>query len=126
MPWRALRASIRGTSQEAPVKQAPILAILGSTALLSACATDPYGRNNVEGRTTAGVLVGGALGALAGRAIGLDPVSGAAVGMVAGGAAGYLIKGPVVGGRQYYKDSRGFCYYVDPSGNPQYDPSVRC
>ena len=74
------------------MKQALVLAILGPAALLSACATDPYGRSSVESRTTAGVLVGGALGALAGRAIGLDPVSGAAVGMVAG--AGYEITYP--------------------------------
>ena len=95
--------------------------------LLSACATDPYGRNSVEGRTTAGVLVGGALGALAGRSIGLDPVSGAAVGMVAGGAAGYAIKGPVTHGRQYYRDSAGYCYYVDSAGVSHYDdPPVRC
>ena len=98
-----------------------------ATPLLGACATDPYGHRSVEGRTTTGVLVGGALGALAGSAVGLDPVSGAAVGMVAGGAAGYAIKGPVRRGRQYYKDSRGYCYYVDRAGVSHYDePPVRC
>jgi len=98
-----------------------------AASLLSACATDPYGHSSVEGRTTTGVLVGGALGALAGRAVGLDPVSGAAVGMVAGGAAGYAIKGSVRHGRRYYRDSAGYCYYVDAAGVSHYDdPPVRC
>ena len=73
-----------------------------------------------------GVLAGGALGALAGQAAGVNPVTGAAAGMALGGAAGYLIKGPVINNRQYYKDSRGFCYYVDAAGRPTYDPSVTC
>ena len=94
--------------------------------LLGACATDPYG-NSVDSRTTTGVLVGGALGALAGSQVGLNPVSGAAVGMIAGGVAGYAIKGPKVHGRQYYKDSLGYCYYVDQAGVSRYDqPPVRC
>jgi uncharacterized protein YcfJ len=103
-----------------------LLPVFISASLLAGCATDPYGRSSVESRTTLGVLVGGALGALTGRAAGLDPVSGAAAGMVVGGAAGYLIKGPVVNGRQYYKDSRGYCYYVDAQGHSTYDPSVAC
>jgi hypothetical protein len=37
-----------------------------------------------------------------------------------------LIKGPVIGGRQYYRDSRGYCYYIDAQGRPIYDASVRC
>ena len=95
--------------------------------LLGACASDPYGRSSVESRTTAGVLVGGALGALAGHAAGLNAVSGAAVGMIAGGATGYAIKGPVVRGQRYYKDSRGYCYYVDQAGVSHYDdPPIRC
>lgn len=95
--------------------------------LLGACATDPYGRSSVEGRTTAGLVVGGALGALAGRAVGLDPVSGAAVGMAAGGVVGYAFKGPVIHGRRYFKDSAGYCYYVDTAGVSHYDdPPVRC
>jgi uncharacterized protein YcfJ len=103
-----------------------LLPALAAASLLTGCATDQYGRSSVEGRTTAGLLVGGALGALAGSAVGLDPVTGAGIGMVAGGAAGYLIKGPVLHGRQYYKDSRGYCYYVSQSGQPTYDPSVAC
>jgi uncharacterized protein YcfJ len=110
--------------REAPVKR--IVLSLAAVPLLGACATDPYG-NNVGNRTMGGMLVGGALGALAGSSIGLDPVSGAAAGMVAGGAAGYAIKGPVFRSRQYYKDTSGYCYYVDEAGVSQYDnPPVRC
>jgi len=94
--------------------------------LLTGCATDPYGRSSIENRATIGVLAGGALGAIVGRAAGVDPVAGAAAGMLAGGAAGILNKGPVVRGRQYYRDSRGYCYYVDAAGQPTYDPSVAC
>jgi uncharacterized protein YcfJ len=107
------------------MKQA-LFGVLAVIPLLGACATDPYGRPSMESRMTTGVLLGGALGALAGHAAGTNAVTGAAVGMIAGGAAGALVKGPVVNGRQYYRDSRGYCYYVDPNGQPVYAPAVRC
>ena len=104
-----------------------IVLCLAATPLLAACATDPYGSSSVNNRTMGGVLVGGALGALAGHAVGLDPVSGAAAGMVVGGAAGYAIKGPIIRDRQYYRDTHGYCYYVDQAGISHYDdPPVRC
>ena len=94
--------------------------------LLGACATDPYG-NNVETRTMGGALAGAAIGALGSSIIGVDPVTGAAAGMVAGGAAGYAVKGSGPHARRYYKDSSGYCYYVDSAGVPHYDdPPVRC
>jgi hypothetical protein len=48
------------------------------------------------------------------------------VGAVAGGAAGAAVPGSVFQGRQYYRDTRGYCYYIDREGQPQYDGSVRC
>lgn len=94
--------------------------------LLGACATDPYG-NNVEARTMGGALAGAAIGALGSSVIGVDPVTGAAAGLVVGGATGYAVKGPVFHGRRYYKDNSGYCYYVDASGVSHYDdPPVRC
>jgi hypothetical protein len=36
------------------------------------------------------------------------------------------IVGAVVGGRQYYRDTQGYCYYVDRYGQPHYNYSVRC
>ena len=107
------------------MKQA-LFGVLAAIPLLGACATDPYGRPSIESRMTTGVLLGGALGALGGHAAGMNPVAGAAVGMVAGGAVGAAVKGPVRHERQYYRDSRGYCYYVDPNGRPVYAPAVRC
>ena len=103
-----------------------LLPVLAASSLLAGCATDPYGRAQIGDRALVGVLGGAALGAFGGHAVGVNPVTGAIAGAVAGGAAGILIKGPVRNGRQYYKDSRGYCYYVDPNGQPVYDPAVRC
>jgi uncharacterized protein YcfJ len=72
-----------------------------------------------------GAAAGAAVGALAGSALG-DPVGGAGMGAIAGGAIGALIKGPIIHGRQYYKDTRGYCYFVDRNGKPKYDGTVRC
>ena len=107
------------------MKQA-LFGILAASPLLAACATDPYSGYPIESRVTTGVLLGGALGALAGHAAGTNAVTGAAVGMVAGGAVGAAVKGPTHRERQYYRDSRGYCYYVDPNGRPVYAPAVRC
>jgi hypothetical protein len=103
-----------------------LVTLLMSASLLGGCATDPYGHSTVSSRAMIGVLGGAALGALAGSAAGVNPITGAAAGMVVGGAAGVLVKGPVIHNRQYYKDSRGFCYYIDAAGHPTYDPSVAC
>ena len=63
-----------------------------------------------------------ATGAVVGAVVpGIHPVTGAVVGAVLGGVAGAVIKG-----RQYYRDTRGYCYYVDQYGNPIYDYNVRC
>jgi hypothetical protein len=48
------------------------------------------------------------------------------MGAIVGGTAGALIKGPRIHGRQYYRDTRGYCYYVDRNGKAKYDGSVRC
>jgi hypothetical protein len=36
------------------------------------------------------------------------------------------VLGAVVNNRQYYRDTRGSCYYVDQYGQPHYDYNVRC
>ena len=98
---------------------------------LSACATNPYGYNGYndgyqydsQGRRVAtGAGIGGVTGAVVGAVVpGVNPVTGAVVGAVLGGVAGAVIKG-----RQYYRDTRGYCYYVDQYGNPIYDYNTRC
>ena len=104
-----------------------LLTGLPALLILSACATNPYGGPpSATTRTVYGAAAGAAIGALAGSALGGDAFSGAAAGSAAGGAAGALIPGTVFQGRQYYRDTRGYCYYIDRDGQPQYDGSVRC
>jgi uncharacterized protein YcfJ len=104
-----------------------LLSGLPAFLILSACATDPYGNPpNAGTRAAYGAAAGAAIGALAGSALGGGAFSGAAMGAVAGGAAGALVPGSTFQGRQYYRDTRGYCYYVDRNGKAHYDGSVRC
>ena len=41
-------------------------------------------------------------------------------------ALGLAVLGAVINGRQYYRDTRGYCYYVDRNGQPIYDYNARC
>ena len=69
-----------------------------------------------------GAAVGGAAGAIGGAIIpGVSTVEGAIAGAVLGG-----VLGAVINNRQYYRDTRGYCYYVDQYGQPHYDYNVRC
>lgn len=77
-------------------------------------------------RTAGGAAVGAGVGALAGSALGVGVLEGGVIGAVAGGAIGALVKGPIIKNRQYYRDTRGYCYYVDKNGQPVYDGKVRC
>jgi outer membrane lipoprotein SlyB len=106
-------------------------AIVASVSV-AGCATNPYGYNDgynngyqydSQGRRVAtGAAIGGATGAVVGAVVpGVNPVTGAVVGAVLGGVAGAVIKG-----KQYYRDTRGYCYYVDQYGNPIYDYNARC
>ena len=76
-----------------------------------------------QGRRIATGAVGGAVvGGIAGAVIpGVSTVGGAVAGAILGGVLGAVIKG-----RQYYRDTRGYCYYVDQNGQPQYDYNTRC
>ena len=103
-----------------------ILTSVAATMLpLSACATynDPYYGNNDQARRAAtGAAVGAAGGAVLGAVVpGVSTVEGA----IAGGIAGAVL-GAVINNRQYYRDTRGYCYYVDQYGRPVYDYNVRC
>ena len=124
------------------MKRTLLASTLAATVALSACATNPYGYNDgynnggynqgynnggyttdSQGRRVAtGAAVGGVVGAVAGAVIpGVSPIGGAVAGAILGGIAGAVIKG-----RQYYRDTRGYCYYVDQNGNPIYDYNTRC
>ena len=86
---------------------------------------DPYysGQRNTQGeRAVTGAAIGAAGGAIAGAILpGVKPLTGAVVGGIAG-----AVLGAVINNRQYYRDTRGYCYYVDQYGNPIYDYNTRC
>ena len=114
------------------MKKVALSAALAASFAVSACATNPYGYNNdpyygggnndQARRAATGAAIGGAAGAVAGAVIpGVSPVGGAVAGAVLGGVLGAVVKG-----RQYYRDTRGYCYYVDQYGRPVYDYNTRC
>ena len=113
------------------MKKFAITSALAATLTLSACTTtgqngynDPYygNQNSQGGRVAGGAAIGGVAGAVAGAIIpGVNPITGAIAGAVLGGVAA-----AVINNRQYYRDTRGYCYYVDRNGNPIYDYNTRC
>ena len=110
------------------MKKALMAAALITGVSVSGCATnrysDPYynGGQTQAGRAATGAAVGALGGAAVGAILpGVSPVGGA----IAGGIAGAVL-GAVINGRQYYRDTRGTCYYVDQYGRPIYDYNARC
>ncbi len=104
-----------------------ISAALAASVAVSGCATNPYGYNDPyaqqgTNRTAAGAAAGAIGGAVLGKVIpGVSTTEGAIAGAVLGGVLGAVVKG-----RQYYRDTRGYCYYVDQYGRPIYDYNTRC
>jgi hypothetical protein len=113
------------------MKRLAIAGAFAASIAVSGCATtNPYGYNDPYyngGSTQAGrAATGAAAGAVAGGVLGavvpgVSTVEGAVAGAVLGGVLGAVVKG-----RQYYRDTRGYCYYVDQYGNPIYDYNTRC
>ncbi|HSR00907.1 MAG TPA: hypothetical protein VLM36_13450 [Sphingomicrobium sp.] len=92
-----------------------------SSLALGGCATNPE-TDHAVASTATGAVIGAGAGAVAGSIVpGIGTGAGAAVGAVLGG-----VVGAIVGGHQYYRDTRGYCYYVDQNGQPHYDYNVRC
>lgn len=95
--------------------------VLAAGLSLSACATnDDFGSRNDEQveRAVAGAAIGAAAGAGVGAVVGgVSPVEGAAVGAVVGATAGAV----TAKDRDWYRDSRGYCYYVNDRGERIYD-----
>ena len=100
----------------------PLFAAAVATA---GCATndryhdDRYGnRSDNLGRAAAGAAIGGAAGAGVGAVVdGVSPVEGAIAGAVVGGAVGAV----TASDRRWYRDNRGYCYYIDRRGDRRYD-----
>jgi hypothetical protein len=82
----------------------------------------PYGNNQRGANVVTGAAVGAVGGAIAGKIIpGVSTGEGAIAGAILGG-----VLGATVNGHQYYRDTRGYCYYVDQYGQPRYSYDVRC
>ncbi len=96
-----------------------LLTYLPLAMTLTSCASLGSGANPAK-RTVAGASAGAAIGATTAG------ISGAAVGAMAGGALGALAPGTIINGRQYYKDSRGYCYYIDRKGKARPTRHVKC
>ena len=111
------------------MKNIALTAALAGGLAVAGCATNPYGNDPYYGnnndqtrRAVTGAAVGGAAGAVAGAIIpGVSTTEGAIAGAVLGG-----VVGAVRNGRQYYRDTRGYCYYVDQYGRPVYDYNTSC
>src|SRR4051812_42682125 len=131
------------------MRKVGLAAVVAASLAATGCATypnqygyDPYGYNNgyynngynngyynngytydSQGRRVATGAIGGAVaGGIAGAVIpGVSVGQGALAGAVLGG-----VLGAVVRGRQYYRDTRGYCYYVDQYGQPHYNYNTRC
>jgi hypothetical protein len=98
------------------MKRLLISAAAVSSLALGGCTT------HQAATTATGAALGAGAGAVAGAVLpGLGTATGAVAGAVLGGAAGAII-----GGRQYYRETRGYCYYVDRYGQPHYAYNVRC
>jgi outer membrane lipoprotein SlyB len=139
-------ARIEGTGT---MRKFGIAAVVAASVAASGCATypngygyDPYYNNGYyqqgysqngyynngyqydsQGRRIATGAVGGAVvGGIAGAVIpGVSVGTGAIAGAILGGVLGATVKG-----RQYYRDTRGYCYYVDQYGQPHYSYDIRC
>jgi hypothetical protein len=132
------------------MKKLGLAAALAASVAVTGCATypnqygyDPYGYNNngyynngynngyynngynnngQAGRVAGGAAAGAVGGAIAGAVIpGVSVGQGAIAGAILGG-----VLGATVNGRQYYRDTRGYCYYVDQYGQPHYNYNTRC
>lgn len=98
-----------------------VCAAAASSLTVGACTSDPY-RDHVVASGATGAVIGAGVGAVAGSII---PGIGTGAGAAVGGALGATV-GAIVGDRQYYRDTRGYCYYVDQRGQVHYNYSVRC
>ena len=110
------------------MKKLALTAAIAASIGVTGCATNnPYGYNDPYAnrdmnRTAQGAAAGAVAGGVLGAVVpGISTVEGAIVGGIAG-----AVLGAVVNGRQYYRDTRGYCYYVDQYGRPIYDYNTRC
>ena len=143
LPEALIRPQGACIGRDRTMRRFGLAAALAASIAVTGCATSPYGygydpyySNGYYGngyygspyygssgsRVATGAAVGAATGAIAGAVLpGVRPVTGAIAGAVLGG-----VLAATINGRQYYRDTRGYCYYVDQYGQPHYNYNVRC
>jgi len=92
-----------------------LLTIASASLIMSGCASTG------TSKTTDGALIGAAGGALIGQAIGHNTgstLAGAAIGGLAGAAIGHNEEKK---DRRYYRDERGYTYYIGSDGRRHYE-----
>jgi hypothetical protein len=116
-------ASVRArpVSENDQMKRLLISAAAVGSLALGGCATNPQNDHMIASEAT-GAAIGAGAGAVAGSIL---PGIGTGAGAVAGAVLGGVV-GAVIGGHQYYRDTRGYCYFVDSNGQPHYNYNVRC
>ncbi|HEY9555020.1 YMGG-like glycine zipper-containing protein [Allosphingosinicella sp.] len=104
--------------------------VLAASMSLGACTTYDrgYGYGYDDNRDIRGAATGAAVGAAVGAGVGavvegLDPLEGAAGGAVIGGIVGAIASDSDPG---WYRDERGYCFYVDRDARRVYDYDRRC
>lgn len=97
---------------------------LAASMALGACASDGYRNNDRQlNRAATGAAIGAAAGAGVGAVVeGVSPVEGAVAGAVAGGVIGAVTSKD----RRWYRDERGYCYYLNDRNERIYDRNARC
>jgi hypothetical protein len=103
------------------MRKMALSAAAAASIALSGCASNPAYEKRVAGTAEGAAVVAG-VGAVAGSIL---PGVGTATGADAGSLLGGVLVA-VVNGHQYYRDTRGYCYYVDANGQPHYSYNVRC
>jgi hypothetical protein len=111
----------RPVSENDQMKRLLISAAAVGSLALGGCATNPQNDHMIASEAT-GAAIGAGAGAVAGSIL---PGIGTGAGAVAGAVLGGVV-GAVIGGHQYYRDTRGYCYFVDSNGQPHYNYDVRC
>lgn len=102
--------------------------LLAAGLSLGACATNDYGYAGRDDGTLEGAATGAAVGAAVGAGVGavvdgVDVGEGAAVGAIGGAIAGAVASD---NNRRWYRDDRGYCYWVNNRGERIYDYDKRC
>lgn len=96
---------------------------LAASMALGACASDGYRNDRQLNRAATGAAIGAAAGAGVGAVVeGVSPVEGAVAGAVAGGVIGAVTNKD----RRWYRDERGYCYYLNSRNERVYDRNKRC